>query len=126
MVQGFQGEFLWQGTSDVSAWLAVPAALRVMRAVGLDTWRRHNSSLLHEAVALLSKSFATDLVVGALLHGSSAHVLRCEVRVFWFIGDLEEQLLGLQSRVCLCHWGWRAEWTLGVLVREVGMYHGRS
>ncbi len=63
--QGFQGEFLWQGTSDVSAWLAVPAALRVMRAVGLDTWRNHNTSLLHDAVSLLSRAFDTDPVAGA-------------------------------------------------------------
>lgn len=63
-MQGFQGEFLWQGTADVSAWLAVPAALRVMRAVGIDTWRQHNSSLLGDAVSLLSRALNTDHVVG--------------------------------------------------------------
>ncbi|EIE25754.1 PLP-dependent transferase [Coccomyxa subellipsoidea C-169] len=70
---GFQGEFLWQGTSDVSAWLAVPAALRVMRAVGLDTWRDHNTSLLHDAVSLLSRAFDTDHVAE---RGSQFRMLR--------------------------------------------------
>lgn len=62
--QGFQGEFLWQGTADVSAWLAVPAALRVMRTVGMDAWRQHNSSLLRDAVSLLSRALNTDHVIG--------------------------------------------------------------
>ncbi|CAL8469935.1 g9477 [Coccomyxa elongata] len=67
---GFQGEFLWQGTADVSAWLAVPAALRVMHAVGMDAWRQHNSSLLRDAVSLLSQALNTDHVIGADADGA--------------------------------------------------------
>ena len=63
--QGFQGEFLWPGTSDLGAWLAVPAALRVWRAIGAGRLRRHNHSLLLEAVALLTRSFGTQDVIGA-------------------------------------------------------------
>ena len=51
----------------MSAWLAVPAALRVIRAVGMDSWRRHNSSLLRDAVLLLSQAFQTEHVVGACI-----------------------------------------------------------
>lgn len=63
-MQGFQGEFLWQGTSDTTAWLAAPAALHVMRGMGVDRWQQHNHQLLQEAVAFLLRSFQTDLTVG--------------------------------------------------------------
>lgn len=64
--QGFQGEFLWAGTSDMSAWLAVPAALRMLDAIGLNRLRKHNHDLLLEAAAMLSRAFGTQEVLGAL------------------------------------------------------------
>ena len=63
--QGFQGEFQWPGTSNFGAWLAVPAALRVWRALGEGRVRAHNHALLLEAVALLIKAFGTRDVLGA-------------------------------------------------------------
>ena len=63
--QGFQGEFQWPGTSNFGAWLAVPAALRVWRALGEGRVRAHNHALLLEAVALLTKAFGTRDVLGA-------------------------------------------------------------
>ena len=70
-LQGFQAEFAWQGTSDVSAWLAVPTALRLQQALGVERCRRHNHSKLQEAVALLQAAWGTQLaVLGVSLHTS--------------------------------------------------------
>lgn len=65
--QGFQAEFGWQGTSDLGAWLAVPAALRVWRALGAGKVRAHNHALLLEAIALLTRAWGTHDVLGARL-----------------------------------------------------------
>ncbi len=48
-LQGFQGEFLWNGTSDPTGWLAVPAALAVFKALKPATIRQHNHRLLLQA-----------------------------------------------------------------------------
>jgi isopenicillin-N epimerase len=43
--EGLAEEFAWQGTRDVSAWLAIPAALRFMSNLGWPRIREHNHSL---------------------------------------------------------------------------------
>ena len=63
--QGFQGEWLWQGTSDMSAWLSAPAALYVVSCIGREKWMQHNSTLLKEAAGLLCKAFGTEHALGA-------------------------------------------------------------
>ncbi|CAK0779160.1 hypothetical protein CVIRNUC_004708 [Coccomyxa viridis] len=62
---GFQGEWLWQGTSDMSAWLSAPAALYVVSCIGREKWMQHNSALLKEAAGLLRTAFGTEHVLGA-------------------------------------------------------------
>lgn len=42
---GYEKEFDWQGTRDFSAWLAVPAALKFLRELGLRRVIEHNHRL---------------------------------------------------------------------------------
>lgn len=42
---GFQAEFDWQGTRDLTAWNSIPAALRWLDELGLDRVIRHNHDL---------------------------------------------------------------------------------
>jgi isopenicillin-N epimerase len=43
---GFPGSVEFQGTKDVSAWLAAPVGLFTLQALGLDAVRRHNAALV--------------------------------------------------------------------------------
>lgn len=43
--EGFPGAFSDTGTSDLTAWLSAPRALRVLQHLGLDRLRRHNVAL---------------------------------------------------------------------------------
>lgn len=43
--EGFAIEFGWQGTRDVSAWLAIPDALEFLADLGWDRIRQHNHGL---------------------------------------------------------------------------------
>lgn len=62
--QGFQGEFLWPGTHDATAWLAVPAALAVIEALGRGTQAAHARKMLAAAVPLLQAAFGTTVSLG--------------------------------------------------------------
>jgi isopenicillin-N epimerase len=50
---GFSREFSWQGTRDLSAWLAVPRALEFTRDLGGEAVRDHNHALAVWAHQLL-------------------------------------------------------------------------
>jgi isopenicillin-N epimerase len=43
--EGFASEFSWQGTRELSAWFAVPAALEFTRQLGGDAVREHNHAM---------------------------------------------------------------------------------
>jgi len=43
--EGFSIEFGWQGTRDVSAWLAIPESLKFLADLGWDRVRQHNHAL---------------------------------------------------------------------------------
>ena len=43
--EGFASEFSWQGTRDLSAWLAVPAALEFTLRLGGEAVREHNHAM---------------------------------------------------------------------------------
>ena len=43
--EGFQREFLWQGTRDVTSWLAVEDAIAYGAGLGWDRIRRHNHQM---------------------------------------------------------------------------------
>ena len=51
--QGFIREFAWQGTRDLSAWLAIPAAIDFLAQFGHAAVRRHNFELCRWAHELL-------------------------------------------------------------------------
>lgn len=51
--QGFAEEFDWQGTRDVSAWIAIADGVAFMRELGIDAVMRHNHELARWAHALL-------------------------------------------------------------------------
>ncbi|KAG2434800.1 hypothetical protein HXX76_007685 [Chlamydomonas incerta] len=53
---GFRGEWLWQGTSDMSSWLAVPAALAVLRGLGgPERLTARNAALVADAAAAMRR-----------------------------------------------------------------------
>ncbi|KAI3427076.1 hypothetical protein D9Q98_007016 [Chlorella vulgaris] len=60
---GFQGEFLWPGTSDMTAAMALPTAIAVMQALE-PAATQYRRQLLRAAVALLSVAWGTQGVLG--------------------------------------------------------------
>ena len=77
---GFRGEFLWQGTSDPTPWLAVPAALALMRAMGPEEVARYNHDLVREGAALLAAAWGPGrIVVGLGKDGESAGMLAVQL-----------------------------------------------
>jgi len=55
--QGFTAEFDYTGTRDNSAWLAVPAALDYVEALGAEAIRAHNAALADDAGAMLAEAW---------------------------------------------------------------------
>jgi isopenicillin-N epimerase len=58
--QGFTAEFDYTGTRDNSAWLAVPAALDYLDALGAEAIRAHNAGLARDAGAMLAKAWDSE------------------------------------------------------------------
>lgn len=58
--QGFVREFDWQGTRDLSAWLAIPAALEFMSGFGWERVMDHNHRLATWAHAMLCERWGVD------------------------------------------------------------------
>ena len=63
LLQGWQAEFSWLGTTDTSAWLAVPTALRIWHALGMERVRQHNHKKLRHAVQNMNAAWGSDLAV---------------------------------------------------------------
>lgn len=61
--KGFTTEFDWMGTRDPSPWLAAPAAIEMLEAIGADRIRSHNHALAWDAGALLAKRWGTTIDV---------------------------------------------------------------
>ena len=62
--QGFVAEFDWTGTRDMSAWLAITAALDVHDRLGGGVLRARNRALAAEAASLLADRFGTETGTG--------------------------------------------------------------
>lgn len=60
--QGFAREFGWQGTRDLSAWLAVPRALAFMAELGWDRVREHNRAMAAWAHRMLCHRWGVEPV----------------------------------------------------------------
>jgi isopenicillin-N epimerase len=61
--QGFDAEFDWQGTRDISAWLTVPDAIALWRSIGAADVRRHNRDLARWVGRLLRDRWQTEPIV---------------------------------------------------------------
>ncbi len=57
---GFTAEFDYTGTRDNSAWLAAPAALDYVDAMGAEAMRAHNAALARDAGAMLIKAWDSE------------------------------------------------------------------
>jgi len=62
--QGFVAEFDWTGTRDMSAWLAVTAALDFHERLGGPTLRARNRALATEGASLLAGRLGTETGAG--------------------------------------------------------------
>lgn len=58
--EGFDVEFDWQGTRDISAWMAARDAIAMWDAVGWDRMRAHNHGLARWVQRSLCERFGTD------------------------------------------------------------------
>lgn len=58
--QGFAREFGWQGTRDVTSWLAVPRALEFMADLGWDRVRNYNHALAVWAQRMLCERWGVE------------------------------------------------------------------
>ena len=75
--KGLAAEFEWQGTRDVSAWLAIPKAIEFMASLGWERVQAHNHALATWAQQMLSARWGTQPLSpadGSLL-GSMATVV---------------------------------------------------
>ena len=85
--EGFAREFGWQGTRDVSGWLAIPRALQFMSELGWDSVMAHNHAMAAWAQQVLCEAWGVEPISppdGSML-GSMA-TLRAPGR----IGELSE------------------------------------
>jgi isopenicillin-N epimerase len=72
--QGFTAEFDWVGTRDVSAWLAVPAAIDFIEALGPARVRERNHALATAMAETLATAWRTELGATRALFGSMATI----------------------------------------------------
>lgn len=70
---------MWQGTSDMTAWLSVPACLSVLGALQPQEVAHYNHGLVKQATALLQQAWGTQLVLGLRLDGSSAGMVAVQL-----------------------------------------------
>eukprot|EP00878_Enallax_costatus_P026672 GHUV01028638.1.p1 GENE.GHUV01028638.1~~GHUV01028638.1.p1 ORF type:complete len:226 (-),score=48.47 GHUV01028638.1:400-1077(-) len=76
---GFRGEFLWQGTSDPTAWLSVSACIQVMQALQPLEVAQYNHSLVRQAAQLLLKAWGTQIELGVGKDGSTAGMVAVQM-----------------------------------------------
>ena len=115
-------EFDWVGTCDPSAWLAAPAAIALLREVGLEAVFAHNHALAWHAARRLSERFdgsppAPESMIGtmatvALLFEDGIEVqlhawrdrlwVRVSAQVYVEEADLERLADAVLSRLAVC------------------------
>lgn len=72
--QGFTAEFDWTGTTDPSAYLALPAAIAFFERLGGVALMARNKALVAEAAALLASELGTETGAVPEMIGSMASV----------------------------------------------------
>ena len=72
--QGFTAEFDYTGTRDNSAWLAVPAAIDYVDALGAEALRTHNAALARDAGAMLIEAWGSEAAAAPEFRASMVSV----------------------------------------------------
>lgn len=72
--QGFAAEFDWIGTRDLSAWLAVPAALDFFQGLGAERVRDRNHALALAMAETLAAAWGTALGAPRDMYGAMATI----------------------------------------------------
>ena len=72
--QGFTAEFDWTGTTDPSAYLALPAAIEFFERLGGAALMARNEALVAEAAAFLARELRTEVGAMPEMIGSMASV----------------------------------------------------
>lgn len=70
--EGFEKEFAWTGTRDISAFLATPRAIGFLRELGLERIMRHNHELACWGRQYLCRRWDTEPLCPATMLGSMA------------------------------------------------------
>eukprot|EP01024_Parvocaulis_polyphysoides_P069819 TRINITY_DN8577_c0_g3_i2.p1 TRINITY_DN8577_c0_g3~~TRINITY_DN8577_c0_g3_i2.p1 ORF type:complete len:289 (-),score=46.62 TRINITY_DN8577_c0_g3_i2:252-1118(-) len=65
----FSASTWWIGTQDWTAWLAVPAALSIMKKFGLENVQKYNRNMVTKAARMLQSAFKTGDVIGGISDG---------------------------------------------------------
>jgi isopenicillin-N epimerase len=76
---GYRAEFLWQGTSDFTAWLAAPACLELQRALQPLRVTSYNHSLARQAAQMLLQAWGTNVSLGISADGRTAGLVAIEL-----------------------------------------------
>jgi len=74
--QGMEKEFSWQGTRDITSWLAAPRAIEWMGKIGWDRVMAHNHAMAIWANQLLCRRWNVEAIspMGGSMLGSMATV----------------------------------------------------
>jgi isopenicillin-N epimerase len=72
--RGFVAEFDWIGTRDLSAWLAVPAAIDVLTALGVERVRNRNHVLAMAMAETIASAWSTGLGAPRDMYGAMATI----------------------------------------------------
>lgn len=72
--KGFHEEFAWTGTRDFSAWLAAPAGVEVLAALGPEAVSRHNRELVTAGARMVADRWGTEASVPEAMTESIALV----------------------------------------------------
>eukprot|EP00879_Flechtneria_rotunda_P015802 GHRR01016525.1.p1 GENE.GHRR01016525.1~~GHRR01016525.1.p1 ORF type:complete len:365 (+),score=109.88 GHRR01016525.1:1455-2549(+) len=76
---GFRAEFLWQGTSDFTPWLATTACITVMEALGPAEVAKYSHSLVKQATQLLQQAWSTKIAIGIAQNGNTAGMVAVQL-----------------------------------------------
>lgn len=72
--EGFAREFSWQGTRDISPWLAVPKAIEFMAALGWEQVRSYNHALAVKVRRMLCERWGVAAICPEEMIGSMVTV----------------------------------------------------
>lgn len=111
--QGLANEFEWQGTRDISGWLAAPEALRYFETYGLERVRQHNHDMAVWVQRLICERWGTtpnSPVDGSMLGSMVTLTLPVELRDRWDEPMALQRALYERHRIEAPIIGWSDRW----------------